>query len=176
LESDRQLVQSALGGDRPAYARLVGRYQRAVFAMALKVTGDRDASADASQNAFVAAYENLHRLQHAEAFGAWLLVIARREAVAVARARPRTVPLDAMGDRPPDVSEHAPVDGDASGAVFAALGSLPEHEQQVVMLRYFDERPVAEIAAITGRSVGTVTKQISRALSRLRERLNAERP
>jgi RNA polymerase sigma-70 factor (ECF subfamily) len=55
----------------------------------------------------------------------------------------------------------------------AALGDLPDHEQRVLMLRYFDAQPVAGIAAITGRTIGTVTKQISRALRRLRKQLSA---
>lgn len=176
METDRQLVQSVLGGDRPAYARLVERYRRAVFAVAMKVACDPDAANDAAQSAFVSAYENLGRLREPDAFGAWLLVIARREAVSVVRARPTTVPLDEEHDRGVELPAGESVDDETSKAVLAALDSLPEHEQQVVMLRYFDARPVADIAAMTGRSVGTVTKQITRALRRLRERLQAERP
>jgi RNA polymerase sigma factor (sigma-70 family) len=45
---------------------------------------------------------------------------------------------------------------------------LPANEQQVVMLRYFSANSVKDVAEISGRSVGTVTKQLSRAHKRLR--------
>jgi len=170
LEPDRQLVQRVLAGDRQAFAVLVERYEHAVFAAALKVLEDRQSAEDAAQNALVSAYENLGRLQDANAFGAWLLVIARNEALRLARARPRTVPLDATdGHVESDYVESAR--DDELGEVMRALDRLPAHEQQVLMLRYFRDHSVANIAQITGRSVGTVTKQISRALQKLRERL-----
>jgi RNA polymerase sigma-70 factor (ECF subfamily) len=52
--------------------------------------------------------------------------------------------------------------------------SLPEHERIVIMLRYFENHEVAAVAAILGRPVGTVTKQLSRALGRLRRSLAEE--
>jgi RNA polymerase sigma-70 factor (ECF subfamily) len=170
LESDRQLVEQVLSGNRQAYACLVERYQHAVSAVALRVLGDREAAQDAAQNAFVSAYTNLHRLQDANTFGAWLLVIARREALRVAKARPRTIPLDVDHDAPEPAANEL-FDDEKLNGLAIALDRLADHEQQVLMLRYFQDQPVAAIAAITGRSVGTVTKQISRALKRLREQL-----
>ena len=49
-----------------------------------------------------------------------------------------------------------------------AVAALPEHQRLVVALRYFDGHSVAEVAALAGRPVGTVTKQLSRALERLK--------
>jgi len=170
LESDRQLVQHVLAGNREAYAALVERYQHAVFAVALKVIGDRDGAEDAAQNAFVAAYTNLNRLHDANAFGAWLLVITRREAIGVARSRPRTIPLDDDHNASVSIPDGL-VENEKLRELINALDRLADREQQVLMLRYFQSQPVAAIATITGRSVGTVTKQISRALARLREQL-----
>src|SRR5690349_17935437 len=119
LESDRDLVARVLGGDRESFGVLVGRYEHAVFAVALKVLGDRQAAEDAAQDAFVAAYENLGRLADAGTFGAWVLVIARNRAMHLVRKQPRTVPLDER-----DVHE-APGDGalesEEMGSVMRAL-------------------------------------------------------
>ena len=49
LENDRQLVQRVLAGDRESFAVLVGRYEHAVFAVALKVLEDRQAAEDAAR-------------------------------------------------------------------------------------------------------------------------------
>ena len=50
-----------------------------------------------------------------------------------------------------------------------AVAGLPEHERQVVVLRYLHGYAVAEIAQALGRPVGTVTKQLSRAVQRLKQ-------
>jgi RNA polymerase sigma-70 factor (ECF subfamily) len=52
-----------------------------------------------------------------------------------------------------------------------AVRRLPAHERVAVSLRYFEGRGVNEIAQITGRPVGTVTKQLTRAIDRLRSDL-----
>ena len=60
--------------------------------------------------------------------------------------------------------------------MLSLVEKLPEQEQRVVLLRYFsgtDGHTVAEIAAITLQGVGTVTKQLSRAMSRLRPLIEA---
>ncbi len=56
--------------------------------------------------------------------------------------------------------------------LLSAVARLPRHERLVVSMRYFDGCPVAEVALALGRPVGTVTKQLSRAIERLRKRLN----
>ena len=174
MEPDRQLVHRVLSGDRQSFAALVDRYQHAAFATALNVLNDRQAAEDATQDAFVSAYENLGQLADANTFGPWLLVIARNQALRLARARPRTVPLDEH-DAPEPVPDSAS-EPDEMRNVTNALDRLPPHEQHVLMLRYFQGQSVSAVAHVTGRSVGTVTKQISRALARLRERLQRIAP
>jgi RNA polymerase sigma-70 factor (ECF subfamily) len=51
------------------------------------------------------------------------------------------------------------------------VARLPDHEQQVILLRYFEDLSVADIATQLGSPIGTVTKRLSRGLSRLRDRL-----
>ena len=56
--------------------------------------------------------------------------------------------------------------------LLAAVVKLPKAEKQVVMLRYFSDNGVKDVAKIAGRSIGTVTKQLSRAHKRLRKILS----
>jgi RNA polymerase sigma-70 factor (ECF subfamily) len=103
-------------------------------------------------------------------FGVWLLKIARREAVRLARRRSR---LPALSVSHP---EQDPVGGNGTASslsadseeVLTALGRLPDHERLVVSLRYLEGHSVAKIAQALDRPVGTVTKQLSRAIERLR--------
>ena len=66
--------------------------------------------------------------------------------------------------RPPKMEDDAAL-------ILSAPRGIPDREQQVLLLRYFDDLAVADIAALLGCPVGTVTKQLSRALARLRDRL-----
>jgi len=67
-------------------------------------------------------------------------------------------------------SVDTPAEEDAA-LVLGVLSRIPEREQQIVLLRYFDGLAVADIASRLGCPVGTVTKRLTRALGRLRDRV-----
>lgn len=173
MRADAEIVRDVIRGDREAFAGLVARHERAVWATAWRVLRDDHAAADAGQEAFLQAFHRLDSLRRPERFGVWVLRIARREAVRMARSRARHpgCSLDASGVDPPQdrdgASTRLPADAEE---VLSAVAGLPEHERLVVVLHYLDGRPVAEVAAALGRPVGTVTKQLSRAVGRLRLR------
>lgn len=172
MQSDAELVKAALNGERDAFAVLVKRYERPVRAVAMDVLGDRTNAQDVAQDAFVKAYENLPALRKASAFGPWLMKITRRCALTAVRQRPRETALDPTNVFPPE-STDGQLD-EQKQRLLAAVLKLPETERQAVMLRYFSGHSVRDVASIAGRSVGTVTKQLSRAHERLRNIL--ERP
>lgn len=170
MQTDAEIVRAVLGGDRGAFAALVARHERAVWATAWRVLRDDHAAADAGQEAFLKAFHRLGGLRRQEYFGVWLLRITRREAVRLARLRARdpSRPLDDLNAHPPRSGGRATrLDADAE-ELLAAVARLPEHERLVVALHYLDGLPVAEVAAVLGRPVGTVTKQLSRAVERLK--------
>ncbi len=171
MQPDEELVRSTRLGRRDAFATLVGRYERVVWLTARRILGDDHAAADAAQEAFLEAYRGLHALREPSLFAGWLLRIARRQATRMARRRARhpTRSLDECDGEPPSHPDdaHSGFSAD-SEELLAAIADLPDHERSVVILRYINGRSVAEIAAACGRPVGTVTKQLSRALERLR--------
>ncbi len=157
--SDGELVDAVLGSDRKAFAILIKRYERSVRAIALSVLRDRHLAQDAAQDTFVKAYEKLGSLRKAGAFGSWLMKISRRCALDILPQRRETALPEG------DFIEAEPVGllDDEKERLLAAVMRLRESEKQVVMLRYFGGLSVKEVADIAGRSVGTVTKQLSRA-------------
>ncbi len=164
LQSDGELIGAVLGGDRKAFAILIKRYEPSVRAVAMSVLRDAHLAQDAAQEAFVKAYENLGTLRKAAAFGPWLSRIARRCALDLAHQY-RQVPLPE-----PEIVTEGPfglLDEDKE-RLLAAVLELRESERQAVMLRYFGGYSIKEVADITGRSSGTITKQLSRAHRRLR--------
>jgi len=98
--------------------------------------------------------------------------ITHRCALNAARQKPTEISLDPINVFPPEKRDGQL--NEEKQALLAAVVKLPESERQVVMLRYFSGHSVRDVAAILDRSVGTVTKQLSRAHKRLRNIL--ERP
>jgi RNA polymerase sigma-70 factor, ECF subfamily len=164
VQTDAVLVKRILAGDAASYAELVRRYEGPVQAAAWSFVRDVHQAQDIAQEAFLKAYRALPSLADPELFGPWLLTIARRVAATECRAKPLPMTRGPVPEAPAD---GAPEVEEAS-ALLAAVARLPQHEQRVILLRYIDQQPIAAIAAITGLSSGTVTKQISRALARLR--------
>lgn len=163
VRSDNELIRACLEHDKAAFADLIRRYEKVVFATAVSILGDRHSAEDVVQNAFVAAYENLPSLRKSEAFGPWLVQIARRNALRESKRRRKLMSLEK------DVVAPC-VNGQPSEAslyLLKGLERLPKHERMVVMLRYFENLSVDSIALSTGRPVGTVTKQLTRARTRL---------
>ena len=166
MQTNAELIRTILGGEHAAFRELVYRYERAAWATAWKILRDYHAAQDATQNAFVHAYLRLNQLRNPDHFGAWLLRITRREALRMGRRRGKTHSADAACDIAAD--QAAERMSPESGELLLAIGRLPDHERLVVALRYLDGLSVADVARVTGRPVGTVTKQLSRALERLR--------
>ena len=166
MQPDAELVKAVLDGDKQAFGLLVKRYERPVRAVALDVLGDYHLATDVSQDAFVTAYKNLAGLRKPVAFGSWLMKITHRCALDCMRQQNGQSHLE------PVVSS---VSHDRNGRLdeekqwlLSLVIKLPKGERQVIMLRYFSGRSVKDVAEILGRSVGTVTKQLSRAHKHLR--------
>ena len=167
MQTDAELVKAILNGEKHEFAELVKRYERPVRGVALDVLGDYHSATDVSQDAFVRAYERLAGLRKPEAFGPWLMKITRRCALDSVRRRPKEARLEttisAVIENP-----NGRLDEDKQ-RLLAAVVKLPVAEKQAVMLRYFGDNSVNDVAGILGRSTGTVTKQLSRARIHLRK-------
>ena len=172
VESDEELVRRTRKGDRDAFSRLVERYEPPALAIATSILRCSHEARDAVQDAFVTAYGWMTRLWTPRTFGAWFLRIARQQALLrLRRNKVRSRQLAVLVTRTTHRDESAAPDR-VGGETLDLIARLPEQECVVVSLRHLDERSVAEIAQITGRPIGTVTKQLSRAYARMRSWLD----
>src|SRR5262245_7888324 len=85
-----ELVLAAQGGDREAFVEIMERHQRAVYALALAMTGDAVQSDEVTQDTFVIAWRRLPEMQQPERFRGWLCGIARMLSRRVRRRGVRT--------------------------------------------------------------------------------------
>lgn len=164
MESTERLVLLAKAGNLEAFGELVERYEHAAIAVALPIVRDYHHAQDVAQECFVSAHKSLKALRKPKAFGPWLLQSVRRRAQRLASGR-RLVTLDY------ELAEVLiQVNGwsDELSRVLPELSELPEHEFEVVNLHYFGGYSAAAISLALDRPIGTVTKQLSRAIKRLR--------
>lgn len=173
IRSDREIVKAVVDGDREQYGLLVQRYERAAFCVAYRVLGDFHAAQDAAQDAFLKAYRTLPKLRRPEKYLSWLLQIVRHRALDQIRKRKWEIP-----NAPEDLAESGDciAGNERERELLDEVLALPEQERRVVILRYFEGLSIAESAQATGTSVGTVSKQLSRAYERLRRRLGGNEP
>jgi RNA polymerase sigma-70 factor (ECF subfamily) len=183
---EQRIVQAVLAGDRDAFRGLVDREGPSIVSACARVLGDRSEAEDVAQEAFVIAYRSLSSWRSDGTFGAWVSRIAVRLAVRRAGQRKRVTWLDPLAAESDQPGQNRFRLGGATDAVDPAhhvmrterdahlrsvVATLDEPYREVVMLRFFAERSLAEIAEATDRPLGTVKTHLHRGLARLRRAL-----
>jgi RNA polymerase sigma-70 factor, ECF subfamily len=183
---DDALVRRARLGDAAAFNSLVaGRVDRCYRLAWSILLNDADA-ADATQDAFVAAWRQLPRLRDPSAFDGWLNRIvanaarmARRHRVrlreiSVAPPSPDESPTTSL-ERAPDPYARTEIDDVAEqDAIGRAFDRLRPDERAILALHHVDERPVAEIARTLGIPTGTAKWRLHAARRALERAMEAE--
>jgi len=172
--SDAQLVERVRRGDAESYGALCRRYERSVLAVALADLRDRHAAEDVTQATLLAGFKRLSTLNNPSKFGPWILQIARRQVVDWTRKRQLSAAAVGGGTQRRQTGDEAGIDWIEKEHVLNLVERLPARERVLIGLRFFDGHSVLEISEITGSPVGTVTKQLSRAISRLRAAFEKE--
>jgi len=175
------LIAAAQRGDVTAFNQLVQIFQGVVYNVAYRVLHDQDAAADATQEAFLAAFHALPGFRGGS-FKAWLLRIVTNgcyDQLRAAQRRP-TTSLDDMEvdqdhsswllDDSESPEEYA-IRQDLGRTIQAGLDELPPDQRVTVILSDIQGLSYEEIAASTGVELGTVKSRLSRARARLREYL-----
>jgi RNA polymerase sigma factor (sigma-70 family) len=174
---DTELVERAKRGDLGAYEELVYRYQGIAFRTAYVVTGSAADAEEAAQDGFVKAHRALGRFRTGAPFRPWLLEIVGNEARNRRRSagRRERLVLRVAAEGPSGGAAPSPeatlVASEQRRQLLAAINELREEDRLVIGCRYFLELSEEETAGTLGWPRGTVKSRLSRALGRLRERM-----
>ena len=180
LESDAVLVREARDGDYRAFELLFERHRLLVYRFAYQMTNSRDDAEDVVQEAFVRAYQNLHRYRDEAKFTTWILRIVTNLCTDRARSGNRRTALEQQeATRGLDwmtigttVDPVENLEGDRRiDALKRALSALPPHHRSVIVLRDLEGREYPEIAQVLNCTVGGAKLRVLRARRALRDRV-----
>lgn len=170
-DADRDLVRRAKARDRAAFDELVGPLIGQAFRLAFGMLHDRGSAEDAVQDAAVRAWRKLSNLRPDAPLRPWFLAIVANQCRTAMRGRWwSVVRVDRIEQSPAADFEDRIVRG---ADLRAALRKLAVDHREVLVLRYYLDLPLEEVAAITGVPVGTVKSRINRGLAAMRPHFDA---
>jgi len=174
-QDESDLLLRASGGDGLAFEEVVRRYQRRVYAVALRIVRRHDVADDVTQDTFVRAHRALGTFDRSRPFGPWICRIAANLAVNHVRspeAREEGLP-EGHAETPSD--REGPLQGvldrEASEQLQRAMARLSAEQRAVFVLRAVEGLSYKEIAEALDISAGTVMSRLFRARERLVEAL-----
>jgi RNA polymerase sigma-70 factor (ECF subfamily) len=167
------LLAAVARGDRAALRAVYERQSVRLFGVANAILRDRDAAADALQDAFLNIARRAAQFDPARgAAEAWLGAVVRHAALDLARRRGREIPTDdpTLGDTPVEADALDRVAADAEGRRLRdCLAALEAKNREGIVLAFVHGLSHAQVAARLDLPLGTVKAWIRRGLLRLRE-------
>ena len=166
------VIDRARNGDKLAFAELYDTHVDSVYRYLLYRVREPADAEDLCSEVFTRAFANIHRYRwQGKSFLAWLYTIARN-AVTDRRRRDRpTVEIDnayGLSDDGPTAHDRA-IHGEAVDALRGAVRHLTTEQQEVLVLRFVENRSSREVAKILGKNEGAIRALQFRALGRLRK-------
>jgi RNA polymerase sigma factor (sigma-70 family) len=182
--ADRADMERLCAGDPAGLDNLMARHATPIFHFLCRMLGNEDDADDLAQETFVRVFNARSSYRSSEKFTTWLYTIAANLARNQFRWRSRhpTVPLESNepdespAPMPPAagmVPDEAAVDAELGQAVRQAVAELPEDLREVIVFCEWEERSVAEAAAILDTTPKAVESRLYRARQTLRARLKS---
>ena len=178
------LIAAAQTGRVDAFNQLVLAYQQRVYNLAYRIIGESAAAADASQEAFISAFQHISGFRGGS-FRSWLMRIVSNACYDELRRRKRrpATPLDELGDYDEEANpalinghegpaQHAERQ-ELARAIQTGIETLPPNQRAALVLSDVQGMSYQEIAEATGVSLGTVKSRLARARSKVRDYLRA---
>jgi RNA polymerase sigma factor (sigma-70 family) len=178
--AEQRLVAEAQAGDTRAFEALVEEHQTIAFRTAYLITGSAADAEEAVQDGFVKAFHALGRFRPGAPFRPWLLRIVANEARNRRRSAGRRERLalraaeDPLSGGAVPSPEAALLESEQRAALLEAVDGLREADRLVIACRFFLGLSEEETAEALDWRRGTVKSRLSRALDRLRERMEVK--
>ncbi len=174
---EEEAIRRSQEGEHNAFRFLVERHSRVLHGTAYLMTQDRTLAEDMAQEALLLAWRGLPSFKGGTNFRAWLLRILVNRTISERRRRrmPETEVLEEVHmQTDSNQNEEMALREEERLSVARALEALPQEQRETVVLRFYSDLTVPEVARALGCREGTVKSRLHRAMARLRERLQGE--
>lgn len=152
-----KLVVQAKAGDREAFISLVKQLENSLYRMAKSMVGNDEDVADAMQETIMKAYKSIPSLREPKFVKTWIFRILINECNTILAGRSRTVGYAEVPEQAAPSNEYDKVD------LREAVERLDEKMRIVVILHYFEDLPLRQIAGVLEISESAVKMRLSRA-------------
>jgi len=169
----RELVQQAQRGDHDAFAALAAGYVARLDAAARLMLRDPELARDAVQDGFIRAWRSLPSLRDPDRFEGWLRSLVARSCLDLLRRRARRpIEVELSPVDGPSIEDPSRITADRE-LLDLILKRLPAEQRAVVVLRYYFDLEVPEIAAALQIPLGTAKSRLHRSMTVMRSTLAA---
>ncbi len=174
-ETTASLVLAAQAGDREAFGRLALRYERAVYATALRRLGNHSEAQEVTQEVLVKAMQKLDQLRQPECFGGWLRSMTTRMAINRAVRKSPGTPTEPASLAANCIDRQTPLAStlarEERSQVRAGLRRLKRTDRATLMAFYVDGQSLIEMSDQFDAPVGTIKRRLHVARKRLAKEL-----
>jgi RNA polymerase sigma-70 factor (ECF subfamily) len=181
--NDSYYIGKVLQGDRAAFSWIVNRYSDMVYSIALKLLNNTADAEDLAQEVFISAYQSLKSYRGGSKFSTWLYRITFNKAISKLRKTNHEMTavteknFENRGGNDPDPDVYRDgrqVQGlnneeEKVKVLEKVISQLPEDEQLLILLHYFEEQSIDEISVITKMSVSNVKVKLFRIRKKMKE-------
>jgi len=177
---DETLVNRIKDGDLSAFEELMGRYNKQIYHLALRMTSSHEDAEDITQEVFVRAYKAIPGWKPRASIYTWLRTVTMNLCIDYHRARVRrqTQSLDDKDGFIANISADTSSDplesvetNELKQKILMAADKLSSQQRKAFMLCHYGGLPLKEASEIMGCAVGTIKAHLSRATSKMRDLL-----
>lgn len=172
---DRALIERARDGDHDAFAALATASSGPLYAVATLILRDGDRARDAVQEALIGAWRGIRALREPEAWDAWLHRLVVRACYRLARRHPLGTVVELRLDEAdePMLEDAGPTLANRD-QLERGFRRLPPEQRAILVLRYYLDLPLPEVAGVLGIPLGTAKSRLHRATQSMRAALEAD--
>lgn len=177
LDGEKLIIDDAIRGEASAFGLLYDHYQPMIYRFVLIKVGQREEAEDLTHQVFLSAWQNIPKYKDMGfPFSSWLYKIARNAVVDFYRSARETASLEQVDPEVFAVPAAAHVGLDQIfeiEKVRDAIAKLEPSYQDVIVMRFIEDLPIKEVAAVLEKSEGAVKLMQHRAMKKLKEILTA---
>ena len=166
MQHDEEMIAAAIRGDQLALQQILKNEKEKLYRMAFTYVRNEEDAIEIFQQTVLQAIESVHQVKEADYFSTWLTRICINKALALLKKK-----LIVMDEIEEKRAETDSMDIAQQMDVANALGLLPEKYKTVLMLRFYQDFTVKQIAGIVDCPEGTIKTMIHRGLALLKKDL-----